>query len=143
MPIKKKNLTEKEIQNTIINYLLFRKDVFFWRQNSGSFTEKAKSALSKIVNSIPGLSSQIKARIIGSFYRQIGHYNCTSVQGLPDLIVIKNGMFIGLEVKTKTGRQRETQKEAQKKIEKVNGKYYIVRNVDEVIKILDKLDKIS
>jgi len=143
MALKKKNLTEKEIQTTIIHYLQFRKDVFFWRQNSGSFTEKSKSVLSKIVNSIPGLHSSIKARIVGSFYRQIGHYTCTSVQGLPDIICIKDGKFIGFEVKTKTGRQRGTQKEAQKKIEKVGGKYYLVRSVDEVIEILDNFDKIS
>jgi len=134
----KKPLTEKQIQNMIIKYLEWRKDIFFWRQNSGSFTEKAKSVLSKIINSIPSLSPTIKARIIGSFYRQVGHYDCASVKGLPDIIVIQNGKFIGLEVKTKTGRQRETQKNVQNKIEKVGGEYYIVRSVDDVKRILDK-----
>ena len=134
----KKPLTEKQIQNMIIRYLEWRKDIFFWRQNSGSFTEKAKSVLSKIINSTPGLSSAIKARIVGSFYRQIGHYDCASVKGLPDIIVIQNGKFIGLEVKTKTGRQRETQKKVQSKIERVGGEYYIVRSVDDVKEILDK-----
>jgi len=135
---KKKPLTEKQIQNSIINYLSFRKDIFFWRQNSGSFTEKAKSVIVKVVNSI-GLSPSVKARVIGMFYKQIGHYECSSEKGLPDLIVIKDGMFIGLEVKTKTGRQRDTQKQAQAKIEKAGGKYFIVRSANEVKDILDSL----
>jgi len=138
MKSPKKNLTEKQIQQMIINYLMFRKDIFFWRQNSGSFTEKAKSALAKILHSMK-LPPAVVSRIHGSFYRAVGKYDCTSVKGLPDIIVIKNGMFIGFEVKTKTGRQRETQKEAQRKIEKAGGKYFIVRSVDEVKKILDEL----
>ena len=140
MAIRKptKSLTEKQIQQTIINYLLFRKDVFFWRQNSGSFTEKAKAALNKIMFAMK-LAPAITSRIQGSFYKAMGRYDCTSVKGLPDIIVIKDGMFIGFEVKTATGRQRETQKEAQAKIEKAGGKYFIVRSVDEVKDILDSL----
>jgi hypothetical protein len=136
---KRRPLTEKQIQSSIIAYLQFRRDVFFWRQNSGSFTEKAKSVIVKVINSIGGLSPSIKSRIIGLFYKQIGHYECTSEKGLPDIAVIKDGMYIGLEVKTKTGRQRDTQKLAQSKIEKAGGKYFIVRSLDEVKEIFDNL----
>ena len=128
---KKPALTEKQIQGLILNYLATKKQIFFWRQNSGSFTEKAKAALAKILKTMP-IATFLKARISGAFYRAVGSYDCASEKGLPDIIVIYKGIFVGLEVKTKTGRQRPTQKDAQAKIERAKGFYFIVRSIEDV-----------
>jgi len=140
MGLKKKPLTEKQIQGLILNYLATKKGVFFWRQNSGSFTEKAKRALTTILNTVP-VPTHIKARISGSFYKAVGRYDCTSVKGLPDIMVVYKGFFVGLEVKSKTGRQRPTQKDTQARIEKAAGFYFIVRSLEDVDDALSIVDE--
>lgn len=57
-------------------------------------------------------------------------------EGSPDIIVCYKGKFIGLEIKSKTGKQRKAQKEAQDFIEACKGKYYIVRSLQAVKKII-------
>lgn len=57
-------------------------------------------------------------------------------EGTPDIIVCYKGKFIGLEVKSSTGKQRVKQKEAQDFIESAKGQYYIVRSLQAVKKII-------
>lgn len=64
-----------------------------------------------------------------------GRYFKTGRAGLPDIVVIKD-KFIGLEVKTKTGRQSQNQKQAEKDIKAAGGEYYIVRSIADVKEIL-------
>ena len=45
---------------------------------------------------------------------------------------------IGLEVKTEIGKQSPGQIAWQERFEKMGGEYCIVRNVDDVIKIIEK-----
>lgn len=137
--IRKKPLTEKQIQGMILKYLSSRKDVFFWRQNSGSFSKKAKKALSDILNLLP-IESHIKARINGSFYKAIGNSECVSEKGLPDIICIFKGMFVGLEVKKQNGRQRQTQLAAEHKINNAGGYYFLVRSVEDVKRALEEVE---
>lgn len=138
--IPKKPLTEKQIQGLILNYLATVKGIYFWRQNSGSFTQKSKTALTRILNSLP-IAYNLKARINGAFYRAVGKYDCTSEKGLPDIIVIYKGYFVGLEVKTKTGRQRQTQLNAEHRIKKANGFYFLVRSLEDVKRAFAEVDK--
>ena len=52
--------------------------------------------------------------------------------GQPDIFLILNGRFIGVEVKTKTGRQSEAQKNWQRNCERAGGIYILARSVDDV-----------
>lgn len=61
-----------------------------------------------------------------------GRFFKTGKPGTPDLTVCCKGQFIGLEVKTDTGRQSASQKKAQAEIESSGGKYYIVRSLRDV-----------
>ena len=61
--------------------------------------------------------------------------------GLPDIIAIYKGYFIGLEVKTETGRPTELQKLMQKSIQDAGGISEIVRSVAEVEAILRRIDE--
>jgi hypothetical protein len=60
----------------------------------------------------------------------------TGKPGTPDITVCCGGLFIGLEIKTTTGRQSALQKKAQEEIEAAGGKYYIIRCLEDVWKIL-------
>lgn len=58
-----------------------------------------------------------------------------SKKGFPDIIIIKNGLLIGLEVKTGEGKQSVNQIEMEKEFKKHGAAYYVVRSLDEVIEI--------
>ena len=82
------------------------KKVFFWRQNSGAVVTESKR-----------------------FIRM-------GITGAPDIFIVKNGQIIGLEIKTLKGRQNENQKNFQEMFEKAGGIYYLVRSLDDVIKVI-------
>ena len=100
-------ISEKHIQKTILDYLAFKK-IFHYRQNSGAF--KTESG---------------------------GYMRTASVSGLPDIVAIKDGIYIGLEVKTATGRQSEEQREIQNRVTAAGGLYFVVRSLDDVRKIFE------
>ena len=103
---KKKGLSERVIQKGILDLLKMIKDrgapIYAIRTASGSVTTDT------------------------------GRRFSTGRAGCPDITVCVNGLFVGLEVKTKTGRQSELQKKAQAEIERANGFYYIVRSNKDV-----------
>lgn len=103
---------EKEIQLAICDYLEMRCNqgkFIFWRQN-----------------------------VIPPFDKKTGHYRPMSKYtrtGVPDIIVVKNGVFIGLEVKRKGEKQNDAQINFQNDLERAGGKYFVVRSVIDVINI--------
>lgn len=102
-------MKESLIQRAILEYLAYVKDIYFFRSNSGS-----------VVTSN------------GRFFR-------TGKKGCPDIICCYKGLFIGFEIKNEKGKQSIFQKDAQIDIEKAGGKYYLVRSVDDVEKIINQL----
>lgn len=52
--------------------------------------------------------------------------------GVPDIILVEDGKFIGIEVKTKIGQQSTNQEEFQQGLEAAGGRYIIVRSIDDV-----------
>ena len=94
--------TEKATQAAILHYLSFRK-CLYWRQNSGAFTDTK-----------------------GHFYR------FSSVLGMPDVFVLKEGKLYGIEVKDVKGRQNENQIQFQSDFEKNGGVYVLARSLDDV-----------
>jgi hypothetical protein len=55
------------------------------------------------------------------------------MRGVPDIILIKDGQFIGLEIKRPKGIQSDAQKIFQHKCEKAGGKYHLITSLDQVI----------
>lgn len=103
-------MSENQIQKSIIDYLSYKKNIYFFRAGSGAIkTEK------------------------GNFFK-------SGKAGCPDIVMSYYGQFVGLEVKTQTGKQRDTQIEAEKQIKKSGGFYYIVRSIDDVIASLKDVD---
>ncbi len=104
------NQSEKQILKIIKDYLDYQKDVYYIRNNSVS----------------------------GRFLRKDGSQGWinNSKKGAPDLILLYKGRWIGLEVKTKKGKQSLEQQETQKHIQKCGGDYAIVRSAGEVQMLL-------
>jgi len=57
------------------------------------------------------------------------------LSGVSDLIVLLPNKALFLEVKTKTGRQQDTQKVFQKNVEALGFEYHLVRSLDDVCKL--------
>jgi hypothetical protein len=99
---------ETENQAAICEYLEKRKH-FFWRQNNGGVWDAKNNV-----------------------FRKKGKYQ---INGVPDVIVIHQGFFIGLEVKKKGTYQSKEEKEFEKRCKEAGGEYYVVRSIDDVKEI--------
>ncbi len=110
--MKKKQLvlveSEAQIQNAICDYLAYR-NYFFWRQNTAGVWDSKNQT-----------------------HRRQPKY---AINGIPDIILIAKGFFIGIEVKKQKGVQSENQKEFERRCNKAQGKYFLVRSVDEIMQI--------
>lgn len=97
---------EKEIQLAICDYLSLKKH-FFWRQNTMPVFDH------------------------GKFYAMPKY----SKNGVPDIILVKDGIFYGLEVKRPKGKPSDKQIEFKEGLEKAGGKYFVVTSLQDVIDI--------
>lgn len=66
-----------------------------------------------------------------------GYRAHNGLKGVPDILAVIKGQFVGIEVKTRTGRQNADQKLFQQRLERNGGKYYLVRSKEEVDKIIE------
>lgn len=100
--------TEKDTQSACLQYLASA-NIFHYRNNSGA-----------IVSEYKGRKRFVRFGASGS----------------PDIIVVYGGRYIGIEVKDIKGKQSESQIAFQKNLEKAGGAYYVVRSVDELVRII-------
>lgn len=61
-----------------------------------------------------------------------------SKPGDPDLIACINGNFVGIEVKTQSGKQSPIQKKREEEITACGGRYVVVRKIEEVEQLLEE-----
>lgn len=94
---------ESAIQKAICDYLAYQGH-FFWRQNTQPVFD------------------------YGKFYSMPKY----SKKGVPDIILVKDGIFWGLEVKRPKSKQNENQIEFQQGLEAAGGKYNVVCSIDDV-----------
>lgn len=111
MKLVKLERTESEILNSICEYLKLKK-YYFWRSNN-----------------IPVFDTKRKC------FRKFPKW---CLKGVPDIFVLTPTRTIGIEVKSEIGKQSEDQKlfEFFWKSPSANREYYLVRSLDEVMKIL-------
>lgn len=57
-------------------------------------------------------------------------------KGFPDLIIIKNGALIGIEVKSKKGKQSKEQKKIEEQFIKNGATYFVVSDLNKLIDIV-------
>ena len=100
---------ESDIQFAICEYLAIRERqrmLVYWRQNTGGLFDPVRG----VRRSMPKHSKN----------------------GVPDILIIKKGQFIGLEVKTAKGKQSPAQKLFELYITENGGRYHIVRSINDV-----------
>jgi hypothetical protein len=95
---------EKDIQNSICEYLALKK-YFFWRQNNTPIMAKG-------------------------VFRAMPKY---SKRGVPDIILVKDGKFIGIEVKRPKEKQNPSQIQFQKDVEQAGARYIVAYSLDDVL----------
>lgn len=105
--MKKIILKEKEtdIQAAICDYLALRKH-FFWRNNSTPIFDAGKMV-----------------------FRRMPKY---AISGRPDIEIIKDGYYIGLEVKRLKTQQSDSQRLFEKLCKEAGGEYHVVRSILDV-----------
>ena len=109
------NKLEKDIQREICDWL-HSENYFFWRQNN-----------------IPVFQRDTR----GSRFRAMPKY---ALRGLPDIMCLCNGRFIGLEVKVPDyWKFTDDQKAVQEKIEANGGAYNLVTSLEQVQAIMATL----
>lgn len=71
------------------------------------------------------------------FYKHHGGY--FGPAGIPDIICCYRGRFLALEVKQEKGRVTKLQDATLRRIRDADGKAYVVRSVDDVKKIIERM----
>ena len=68
----------------------------------------------------------------GAMKTSTGRFFKTGRPGLPDIVILYHGRFIGAEVKNEKGRMSASQKQAKEEIINAGGEYHVVRSVADV-----------
>ena len=103
-----KEISEQDIQEVICEYLALKK-YFFWRQNTMALFDSRKKV-----------------------YRRLPRYAKT---GVSDIILVRGGKIICLEVKRPGGKLSQSQKDFRDGILDAGGQYDIVTSVEDVEKL--------
>ena len=69
----------------------------------------------------------------GAFKAEHGSFVRFGTPGSPDIFVLKDGLLIGIEVKTPEGRVSKDQEAFGKRMELAGGKYLVARSVEDVM----------
>ncbi|MFW5887701.1 MAG: VRR-NUC domain-containing protein [Bacteriovoracia bacterium] len=94
----------------------------------------------KLKQNKPKITENDVKRVVKDYLSVKGWYHFYILQGMgafkgiPDIIAIKNGRVLFLEIKKPTGKQSEHQKEFQKNIEHQGGEYVLVRKLEDLEK---------
>lgn len=65
-----------------------------------------------------------------------GSYIPASTTGIPDILCIIKGQFVGIEVKSEKGIQTDNQKHFQNEVERAGGIYILAKSIDDVQNVL-------
>lgn len=95
---------ESDLQRTILDWLGYQGH-FFYRNNSGAMISEYKG----------------KQR-----FMRFG------APGSPDIVVVHDGLYVGIEVKGTGGKQNDNQKEFQRGLEDAGGRYVLAYSLKDV-----------
>ena len=103
-------MKETDIQRAICDYLALKQNrgaLLFWRNNNVPIFDVSRKA-----------------------FRALPKY---TPKGLPDILCLKEGTFIGIEVKMPKAYQSPEQKQFERDIKEHGGEYLVARSVDDVV----------
>lgn len=105
--------TESQLELSVCRYFEHR-GLFFWKAPRAGFFDTTRNRFRK-------------------------HVNPFVLNGTPDLIVVHQGRFIGVEIKTRAGKQTASQKAFEPRLRKAGGHYYTCRSLDDAENIFRAL----
>jgi hypothetical protein len=108
---KKPFISEKDLQKEVIVTLKHYPSIYWIRNNSYA------------------------GKVIGR-NGKVGWLN-NAKKGAPDIILCKNGCWLGLELKSSDGRQSPEQKKAEEDIRQAGGHYFLIRTIQELDDIIE------
>lgn len=119
--------SEKAIQNDTLIAITALPGLMAWRNNTGQAWqgELRRAGIGQLVRVERGMVILGNARPI-----RFG------IPGSPDIIGVYNQRGFGLEMKTRTGRQREEQAKFQAAWERAGGLYGLPRSVEDALAVL-------
>ena len=97
---------ESQIQTQICHYLTLKK-YFFWRNNTTGIYDPTKKV-----------------------FRRMSAF---AMAGVSDILLLKDGLLVCIEVKRPKGIQSEHQKEFEKLVKANGGVYLIATSIDDII----------
>ena len=97
-------------------------------------TQKAKNKLKISENDVKNIVKDY-LNLKGYFHFHILQ-GMGAFKGIPDIIAIKGGRVLFLEIKKPNGKQSEHQRQFQISIEGHGGEYYIIKSLEDLIKII-------
>ena len=106
---------EKDIERQVLDFLHLNK-YFAWKNPTGGYFDANKGVMRR-------------------------HASRYAIRGTPDIILIIQGKFVGLEVKSKKGLQSEHQKEFESRCRLAGGHYFIIRSVEDLMQALDVVEE--
>jgi Holliday junction resolvase len=68
-------------------------------------------------------------------------YNANVTYGMPDIIAIYHGYFVGIEVKAENGVATELQEKMKESIEQAGGYHVFAKSTNDVYKIIRRIEK--
>lgn len=103
-----KKITEKDIENAILDYLTLLPGTF-WKNNTTGIYDPAKKS-----------------------FRRVGKFHRNGVADILGVMGDGSGRFVAIEVKTMTGKLSDNQKKFLDDINANNGIAFVARSVDDV-----------
>lgn len=100
-----KTQPESEVVSAVCEYLALR-NYFFWRQNNAGIYDVTQ--------------------------RRFRSMPLWSMKGVSDVILLNDGTIHFIECKSSKGSQSQEQKAFQRAVEENGGRYYIVKNLDDL-----------
>ncbi len=107
---------ESEIENACLHYFSAQ-GLFIWKNPRAGFFDAKRGAFRK-------------------------HISPFAINGSPDAIIVKNGVFVGIEFKTKAGRLSDAQNQFAERLRKAKGLYFVCRSLDDARNIYLALQNI-
>ena len=98
-------------------------------------SDKSTNGLTKAIRAhlkTLGMPS-FRINVMGVYNKETGKYmKSNATLGMPDILTIYNGVFIGIEVKFGRDSQKDKQKERQEEIEAAGGYYIIAKEFEQL-----------
>jgi len=110
---KKPYIRESQLEVQVCHYMALKR-LMFWKQPQRGYFDVKQ----------------------GRFRADVNPY---VRKGVPDIIWVHEGMFIGLELKSHKGKQSPHQLEFERDLKAAGGRYYVIQSFEQAMEVIDRV----